>query len=654
MCALHAACGLTESNAPAAGSGSGGLSAGNAGSGRGGAADPPASTATPPVSGSGGNHGGSAGTSASPVDPEVSRDWTFEACGRIPSGRARRVDAKLGSYAPDGKTLAVAWNDGAVRLYGWPLTEAPPRVLPSAPEPSPISVAFSPDGSLLVQAGTGLVVRRVADGAVVARFALPDEPCPISKLALSQDNAHLLTQGGGNACVFRIHDGALLSRLSARSAAFRGSEVVAVGCSATASELCVSTLSGAEVGRVSLAGAPIAREAFSVAPGGESVAGYRGEEGERTLLPASWSTQDGSLHWTGTGSERDSHVPPPTYSEDARLALFSGLGVYRTSDGAQLHGVDPRAPIWDAQGVLAPDGSTLLTSDAVLVQLESGAQLGVLRNHHSDTPVVSLDISSSGELLATNAMDVLGWRVAENFADSRPIWRSGAEGAFNVDVAPDGTKVALSGDVRLVIDARDGRELWTDRRPIPDSVACIGTELRFSPDGAFMAGKRYGTLLELFDTRMFEPISAVETGGCGQGVAFAPEGQRLHTPELSWLIGQTPQRELDSADDDPLLQRFIEVSPDGSTLVDTRCDSSPGCRSSLRGQPGAFRGMTARHPRFSNEGHWVVAGGTLLHLPSGETRVYDEQASEALFAPNGDIIAGLNDASLVRYCRRAP
>ena len=47
----------------------------------------------------------------------------------------------------------------------------------------------------------------------------------------------------------------------------------------------------------------------------------------------------------------------------------------------------------------------------------------------------------------------------------------------------------------------------------------------------------------------------------------------------------------------------------------------------------------------------IVAAGTLLHLPSGDTRAFDANATEALFAPNGDVIVGETDGSLVRFCR---
>jgi hypothetical protein len=54
---------------------------------------------------------------------------------------------------------------------------------------------------------------------------------------------------------------------------------------------------------------------------------------------------------------------------------------------------------------------------------------------------------------------------------------------------------------------------------------------------------------------------------------------------------------------------------------------------------------------ISPEGHWVISGGTALHLPSGQTRSFDPDALLSTFAPHGDIIAVRKDNSIARYCR---
>ena len=62
-------------------------------------------------------------------------------------------------------------------------------------------------------------------------------------------------------------------------------------------------------------------------------------------------------------------------------------------------------------------------------------------------------------------------------------------------------------------------------------------------------------------------------------------------------------------------------------------------------------GLSAPRARYSPEGHWLLSGNHLLHVPTARLIEYTADAREALFTPNGDIIAGQNDGSLVRYGR---
>lgn len=74
-------------------------------------------------------------------------------------------------------------------------------------------------------------------------------------------------------------------------------------------------------------------------------------------------------------------------------------------------------------------------------------------------PISSLAMSDDGQLLVSNDGSATAWRVADAFGDSEPLWTHGGEGAYNTDVSRDGRLVAVSGDLRLVYDARDGTRL---------------------------------------------------------------------------------------------------------------------------------------------------------------------------------------------------
>jgi hypothetical protein len=262
--------------------------------------------------------------------------------------------------------------------------------------------------------------------------------------------------------------------------------------------------------------------------------------------------------------------------------------------------------------------------------------------------VTSLDIDATGTFLVTNDVTATAWAVAEPFDQSVPLWSHGGEGAYNTDVSEDGSMVVVSGDLRLVYDARTGDSLPIPQPAVPPitSDLCIFTEYRFSPDGRFVAGKHYDTVVEVFETTGFTLVAELETMGCGQGLRF--DGATIMTPEgvfrtSDWTATSPLQPTNGTMGLPPQCLVFLEPRYG----VPTTCCGGFDCQTT-------FEGVTlngGRHPRFSSEGHWLIAAGTLLHAPSGETRVLDEMASEALFAPNGDVIAGRTDGTIVRYCR---
>jgi Tol biopolymer transport system component len=102
----------------------------------------------------------------------------------------------------------------------------------------------------------------------------------------------------------------------------------------------------------------------------------------------------------------------------------------------------------------------------------------------------------------------------------------------------------------------------------------------------------------------------------------------------------------------------VTFSPDESQLVVSQCNEYGVCATSLVGVQSAMLVRTLPdledpHPSFSPDGSWIVAGGTLLHLASGDVRSLDPgvKPTAALFTPEGDIIAGSDGDVLTRYCR---
>ncbi|HEX6766601.1 MAG TPA: hypothetical protein VF103_14005 [Polyangiaceae bacterium] len=331
--------------------------------------------------------------------------------------------------------------------------------------------------------------------------------------------------------------------------------------------------------------------------------------------------------------------------ETAGSANVAGGGGIQAGSGG-LSGSAGR--IGGAPGGAGGAGSAAI--DPEITRRYSWTECGRISAPANSYEISSLDIDASGRLLVSNAGIATAWRVDEPFETSQALWAKGAEGAYNTDVSEDGRMVAVSGDVRVVYDAESGEPSSLEQPPPPevdlDSI-CIFTEYRFSPDGRYVAGKHYDTRVEVLETTGFTRVAELETNDCGQGLTFLSDA--IITPEgafstATWTA-TSPLRPSNTRGLPPPC--YIYLDPDHAQP--TVC-CNDGCETSFASAGGKTL-SGGRHPRFSRENHWVVSGGTLLHLPSGETRSFDPEATEALFAPNGDVIAGEHDGSLVRFCR---
>lgn len=280
--------------------------------------------------------------------------------------------------------------------------------------------------------------------------------------------------------------------------------------------------------------------------------------------------------------------------------------------------------------------------------------------------ITSLSITPDGTRLASNGAEVLLWDIAEPFENSTPTWLTGGRPEHPiVDLSPDGQTVAISGDGRRLVDA-SGTFIAAASEQLPVAGQfCSWPELRFSPDGRWLAGTGWDEQIDIFDATDFTPVLSV-FAGCGMRLAFSPKGDFLVTSDQARLRAGDWQPTADPIGRAPAcagfesctpLRKSVTVSPNGSAILTSdRCpdrdDEETYC--TLLHEQGAtldLPALSAPFPDFSAEGHWIVSGGVLLHLPSGQTRVFDANAVVALFAPNGDIIAADAAFGLTRYCR---
>ena len=272
-------------------------------------------------------------------------------------------------------------------------------------------------------------------------------------------------------------------------------------------------------------------------------------------------------------------------------------------------------------------------------------------------------MSDDGGTLVSMGGVTLAWQVAPVFAESHATYVDyGSPEWPGVDISPDGRWITIFGDGRRLL-SREGV-----RGPLirgSSSAACWPAQARFSPDGQWLVGAEFGPGISVFRVADFEGAAGTELepvtslpAPCGAEiapgahlkatarVAFTPDGRKLQT-ETGAQFSTDTWEQIASGSGEPQAHGYsgsLELSATGASVL-SNCEYD----SALEGQRCAPE--AGRFPRFSSDGGWLLAGGTLRHLVSGERQLLDPMATVGIFAPNGDIILASADNSLTRYCR---
>lgn len=281
-------------------------------------------------------------------------------------------------------------------------------------------------------------------------------------------------------------------------------------------------------------------------------------------------------------------------------------------------------------------------------------------------------MSADGATLVSMGGVTLAWDVAPAFSESRATYVDhGSPEWPRVEISPDGRWIAIFGDGRRLV-SRDGVGGPIIRRDFA-SAECWPAEARFSPDGQWLVGADFGPAIDVFRVADFEGASGPQPDGasgaqlepvvsltapCGQlvasgfplkataRVAFTPDGRALET-ETGAQFSTGDWRAITAGASAPRAHGYsgaLELSATGAAILsDCEWDSA------IDGQRCAPE--AGRFPRFSPDGSWVLAGGTLRHVVSGATLQLDATALVGIFAPNADVVLASADNSLTRYCR---
>ncbi|MEO8214606.1 MAG: hypothetical protein ABI560_15495, partial [Myxococcales bacterium] len=351
--------------------------------------------------------------------------------------------------------------------------------------------------------------------------------------------------------------------------------------------------------------------------------------------------------------------------------------------GSRSTEIGSRSTEISADIVLSTDGRRIVSMGhgrATLFDIGSdgiAAVLGQPLRQGNRGPITHLALSVDGSLLVSNVggLAAFGIKLAPSFDQSRVIWDVRTDVNLVVDISPDSQLVAIGGDGRALFSAVDGRHLWNSPPPPADISVdlCLPERLRFSPKRTWVAGNTYERTLDVFAVGDATPAlpwtSVVHLSSFCDAVVFSRDERFMATSGGAFY--QTAPtadgwRKLWSVSV-PAAPRYgvfydgmgsdISFSPDETQLLISSCNGNERCTTRLVSVQAAtvlqnLPALDAPHPSFSPDGSWIVAGGSLLHLASGDVRPLDPavKTTVALFTPEGDIIAGSDDV-LTRYCR---
>ena len=621
------------------------------------------------------------------VDPSVSAQWTWHACGML----AAAVGDVSAVMAPDGSSVAIVDETNAVRIHD---LAAPSRRQPVGKADF---MVYAPDATLLlgtVSDSQGFVLQPVLAGQPVLTFALPDgASCGHGAAAFSTDGSLFMvddgprsTNGRGHSCVWNVADGAWSGALNGGEA-FRGHDVVSLGCEG-GFHVSMRSPSGTVLSTVALESeSTFCPTQAWISPTGDRVSatndpGWQADSDTGAIL---WDADTGKRLVTVSFDQWVEAGEPDGVFAPSGDRVLLGDGVFLAKDGVRLGDAGvPRDVI--GRLALSSDGRTAVSilnesggkGAAALVSLTDKRTLELLGppprqgipQHQS---ISDLALSGDGGLLVlqTFAGPAFVLRLAASLEDSVTLWPMSSSLGLTADISASGTFAATSGDERQLYRVEDGARIW-DSVPSPTvGPGCTGTQLRLSPTGRWAAGTGDSNM-DVFLTASAMPwqLAAVLPSGCQDAAVFSRDESLMatSTPAL-YRTGEQPRewRPVWAKIPAPLPDTStgslagwgneVRFSPDETKLLVSQCQAWT-CDARLYGlEDGALLqslpALTAPHPSFSPEGHWVVAGATLQHLPSGATRAFDASGNVtvAIFTPNGDIIAGASDQSITRYCR---
>ncbi len=440
------------------------------------------------------------------------RTWSA-ADGKMLAQLATGAANMTAAVKADQQTVAVAGNDGVLRLYRWPplasrsIATAPVRDLVLAPDGSWVASATE-DGRLRIN---------VCNDGVEARAMV--HPAPIHALAASADGSRLASgDRAGTLRIWNFADAALLGELPAHdgpvtSVAFhpQGSQLATAGEDGTV-RLCRLPLGA--TGDVTIGSSPLTRLAVS-------------HDGKLLAIGADDGTI--SLQSATDGSAVKSFVAGPGPLGPIVFVGSRQLIAVGADHRIRIHTIESGGALAIEGHAAAVDALALAPGDSVLAAAEHGGAIKLWRladgvlvrdlTGQAGTVAGLAFLADGTQLLSAAGAKVRWWKIDDGSV-AREVDLPAA--ATCLAISPDGSLLAAGGDDQRVrvLKAADGTLAATF-----EGQATGVSSAAFSADGKFLVTNANENILSIWDVARGRPLQRIAMAAASVRVAALPDGR---------------------------------------------------------------------------------------------------------------------------------